>query len=162
MKKKVSLLLCIFLSSCSSMNLSSSGENSPDASYQEQIIELKQMYTMADHRYVVYFYSDYCPACASLKDVLLSFLENKNRYPAGFYMVNLARTSEEDFLLLQSGNAMFDEEIMAKTLYATSLQETYFKSTPCLYFIEKIEMINTLTDVFLNYSEIYQFFTSDQ
>ena len=55
-----------------------------------------------------------------------------------------------------------DEEIINSTINATSLEQTYFKNAPSLYFFEKIDSTNTLTNLILNYSEIQNIFINNE
>ena len=153
------------LSSC---NLSSSNsvsnvknENTSQhktySSYNEYIIPLMKMYNMNDAIYAVYFYSEYCPACASLKDDLFNFIDEKNKSVENMYLVDIGTTKEEEFKKLKSTNGMNDEEILSNTIGASKIEETYFRSSPCIYIISKIDNKNIVKNYYFNYSDVESF-----
>lgn len=156
------IILCFLtmntLISCNIESESSTNE----INLNDYIIQLNDLYNIENDEYSVYFSSSYCPACNSLTNDLINFIKNENRCIENFYIVDLTNTSEEDFNKMKSGNAMFDEEIINSTINATSLEQTYFKNAPSLYFFEKIDSTNTLTNLILNYSEIQNIFINNE
>ena len=156
MKKILIFFITLFsLASCNKIEESSIDE----INFENYIIELSEMYNIDENEYAVYFSSAYCPACNSLVEHLKDFLLLENRCFENFYIVDLTNTNQDDFNKMKSGNAMFDEDIISSSLYATSLQETYFKTAPCIYVFNKIENVNKLTDLLLNYQDVYDVFT---
>ena len=59
---------------------------------------------------------------------------------------------------MKSGNAMFDEDIINLSINATKLEDTYFKTAPCIYVFNKIDNVNVLTNLLLNYQQVYDVF----
>lgn len=131
--------------------------NKSYSDYKSCIIPLNDMFEQEDNLYGVYFYSEYCPACASLKENLFKYLDISNKCIDNLYLVDIGNTSLEDFSKLKSGNGLYDEEIISNTINATCIEETYFRTSPCLYIIEKINNVNTIKDFYLNYQDVYNF-----
>ena len=162
--KKVilTLLIILFNTSCvnnisSSSTLINSSSIIDYNSYNQYSIELNSMYDINDDYYCVYFYSNTCPACYSLKEYLFSYFDNENKV-INLYMVNLFYTNDEDFNKLLIDNSLTDEEIINNSIGAKSIEETYFKHTPSLYFIND----SSLVDIYLNYSDVYNFFVNNE
>lgn len=157
MKKILIFLIIIFnLVSCDTNENKISNQ---EINYDDYLIELNEIYNIEKDQYAVYFSSAYCPACNSLVEHLNNFLLLENKCFDNFYIVDITNTNQDDFNKMKSGNAMFDEDIISSSLNATSLQETYFKTAPCIYVFNKIENVNKLTDLLLNYQDVYDVFT---
>ena len=77
-------------------------------------------------------------------------------------MLNIDKANEEEFNKMPWANRMSDEQILINTLNATSIEDTFFKSAPSIYIIEKINDTNTLTNLLLSYDNIYNFLSSNQ
>lgn len=177
MKKNIFFLFIIsfFILSCSNTknsNYSSKKSNNEGISssiiktknykdYSEYIINLNDMYNQKDNIYGVYFYSEYCPACASLKELLFKFLDSENKCIDNLYLVDIGTTNEEDFNKLQSSNGLFEEEIRGNNIGATSIETTYFRTSPCIYFISKTDSINSIFEHYINYQDVYDFLNTN-
>lgn len=166
MKKiyKMIMLFSIIMCSCendsiSESNIDSEASKNNLAAY---IIDLDDMYNKNDENYAVFFSSSFCPACNSLNESLINFLNNENRCIENFYIVDLTYIDESKINKMPSGNAMFDEDIISSSLNATTLEQTYFKSAPSLYFISNINEQNTLTNLILNYQSIKDIFENNE
>ena len=78
------LILLFLLTSCNNNSSSSLSilinESSKDyKDYSEYYIELNEMYNIDNEEYVIYFYSNTCPACYDMKDNLFNYLDYSNK-----------------------------------------------------------------------------------
>lgn len=177
MKKNIIFLFLNFfiLTACNSLNNSNFSSNSKEnnlsqtseessksyQNYQKYIIELNDMFKQNDEFYAVYFYSEYCPACASLKELLFSFLDNQNKCVDNLYLVDIGNTSEEDFNKLKNTNGLYEEDIINNNLGVSNIENLYFRTSPCIYFIKKINNNNEIIDHYLLYQDVFDFLVSN-
>lgn len=142
------------------LNISSSYEKSNFKNYKnfkDFIIDINQMFNQKESNYGVYFYSEYCPACASLKELLFNFLESENKCIDNLYLVDIGATKEEDFNKLKPTSGLFEEEIINKNIGVSSIENLYFRTSPCIYFINNIDNKNIVVDHYINYQDVYDF-----
>lgn len=160
---KVLVFFSATICSCSNSNISESLNKSSQDKVDLSVyyIDLDDMYNMDKENYAIYFSSSFCPACNSLNESLISFLNNPERCIENFYIVDLTYIEEEKINQMPSGNAMFDEDIINNSLNATSLEQTYFKSAPSLYFVSEIDNQKKLTNLILNYLMIKNIFDNN-
>ena len=160
---KFFLFFSAIVCSCSNSNISESIEqSSPNKiDLSSYYIDLDDMYNIDKENYAIYFSSSFCPACNSLNESLINFINNPERCIKNFYIVDLTYIEEEKINQMPSGNAMFDEDIINNSLYATSLEQTYFKSAPSLYFVSEIDEQRKLTNLILNYQLIKNVFDNN-
>ena len=125
-------------------------------SYENFTIKLNDMFNQNDVTYGVYFYSEYCPACASLKELLFNYMDNNNKC-INLYLVDIGTTSEEDFSKLKNTNGLYEEEIINNNIGATTVEEVYFRTSPCIYFINNNNGKNSIFNHYVNYSDVYNF-----
>ena len=154
MKKNIFFLFIIsfFILSCSNTkNSNYSSKKSNNEGISSSIIKTKNYKD----------YSEYCPACASLKELLFKFLDSENKCIDNLYLVDIGTTNEEDFNKLQSSNGLFEEEIRGNNIGATSIETTYFRTSPCIYFISKTDSINSIFEHYINYQDVYDFLNTN-
>ena len=171
MKKINIILLTLLLNGCNtSYNSSLISNNNSNitisnsknySNYSEYHINLDNIYDMNNNEYVVYFYSYTCPACYSLKDKLFNYL-NLNNKPYEIYLVNIFETDDDTFNKMLMDDSISKEEAISLSIGATNLENTYFIHTPSLYFINKINKINTLTNIYINYQDIENMFINNK
>lgn len=178
MKKNIFFLLVNFfiLTSCNNVNNISSIESSSSTSienedenttfksyydYKNYVINLNDMFNQNEEEYAVYFYSEYCPACYSLKDMLFNFLDNKNKC-ISLYLVDIGNTSIEDFDKLNNTNGLYEEEIFNYNMGVTNVDELYFRTSPCIYFIKNIDDTNQIVNHYMKYQEVYDFLENNE
>lgn len=160
------LILLFLLTSCNNNSSSSLSilinESSKDyKDYSEYYIELNEMYNIDNEEYVIYFYSNTCPACYDMKDNLFNYLDYSNKI-LDIYIINLFEADEEYFNKFLEDTSLSNEEKKEKSIGATSLEETYFIHTPSLYFISKVNNINSLNDIYYNYYDVQSFFIENK
>lgn len=163
---KLLIILFFLLSGCSnntsSFNSSTINESSKDyKNYSGYYIELNEMYNIDKDSYVIYFYSSTCPACYDMKNHLFNYLDNSNKI-LDIFIINLFEVDEDLFNLFLKDDSLNYEEKKEKSINATKIEETYFIHTPSLYFISKINNINTLNDIYYNFYDIQSFFIENK
>ena len=161
MKNKIFFLLTILLINFGcyqnlDSNLSFNSFENNYNNYEDITINLNEMYNMKESKYGVYFFSEYCPACSYLKDLLFDYLDDPNK-DIKLYLINIGITNENDFNKLLNTNGLSEEEIINNTIGATKIEETYFRTSPCIYIIENNNNKNMIKDYYLNFNKVEDF-----
>ena len=122
--KKVFLLSSILLVSCT-QSVSPSEENTA----KEMIkISWSDVFNKEDDRYLVYFYSEECGYCASIKDEMLNYFEVTTYQ---MYFVDIL--NNEDVVIKHTGDS---------PVGLTSAEELFILGTPSLLEIEDKTVTN--------------------